>query len=367
MGKSTIVLLVAMLFMSSTLMANTAYVVSSPEQLQLVDIAESYQYVNKGFKSRFDLLGSIRRLAVRKISKGWGLTAMPDKSPLRIGLVANTDGGPLQFVCVLKGESLDGALLQSRMVEKYGNHVKRHGLEPNVQKKEIAGCEATVLELIDRQGQFVLLQSGDHFLLSSVLPDSYELIEQTVKVLNQERECPKSVDIAYKGRLTDEERQRVTTFFNKTLGTKVKKFRASLAKLLGRLKGQKDEKELKTTNEKINEHFLQLVDWNLNFHYEQGASENDFLYRVGYELQLPSADDAQKMKELLLEKVLFYKTNAKHEATVLTMDTIALDVAGNSVTIKAEVDTKEGVHSLSYAYLSFLLGYSKADLYLLKN
>ena len=366
MEKRIVCLFAALMFISSNLLASNAYVVSQPEQLQLVDINESYQYVNKGFKKRFDLLGSIRRLAMGKISKGWGLKELPDKSPLKIGVVANSDGGPLQFVCVLKGESLDKKLLMARMVEKYGNHLRRHEKEANVEKIELAGLEGTVLPLIDREGQFVIMESGDHFLLSCVLPGHYELIERTVKVLQGERQRPHSVDIAYKGRLTEEERKRVSTFFNRTLGTKVKKFRASLARLLGKLKG-KDGKELKTTNERINELFLQLVDWSVDFHYEESTSADDFLYRVAYELQLPSAEQAQKMKELLLEKVLFYKTNAKHEATVLTMDTLALDVTGNTVTIKAEVDTKEGLHSLSYAYVSFLLGYSKADLYLMNN
>ena len=348
--------------------ANNAWVVTDPSQLQFIDMEEGYSYLTKQFTKRFDILNAIRRAAARKMVKGWGLKKMPNKAKLEMGVVADASSGPLQFVIAIRGERFDAELLRKRLVEKYGNHLNRHEVTPAPQETQIAGFSTTVLPYIDRKGELVIVVADGKMLFASVLPGQYDLIERTAQVLAnpdmQATSVPDKVRLTYQGYLTDEERRRIQEFFNRTITGKVKKFRNSFAKLYDDIDADVDEESFKTTNEKINDHFLKLESWATDLQYTKGGSSEDDYYQIAYNLTLPTAEEAQSMKELLLEKILFYKENARNEAAVLALDTVSLDVSDNIVTMAAEIDTKEGQYNYFFAYLAFLLSYTQTDRYL---
>ena len=348
-------------------LANNVWVVSTPEQLQFVDVEEGYSFLTKQFTKRFDILNAIRRAAARKMVKGWGVKKMPDKAKLEMGIVSDVSSGSLQFVVAIRGERFDAELLRSRLIEKYENHLRRHEVTPAPRSMKINGHSTTVLPYIDRQGEFVIVVADGKMCFASVLPGQYTLIERTVQVVtNPElaQSPPDKVRLTYQGNLTSEEKRRVQEFFNRTITGKVKKFRNSFAKLYNDIDADVDEESFKTTNEKINDLFLKLDSWAADLQYSKGASAEEDYYQIAYNLTLPTAEEAQQMKELLLEKVLFYKENARNNATVLALDTVSLDVSDNIVTMAAEIDTKEGQYNYFFTYFAFLLSYTQTDRYL---
>lgn len=355
-------LILGLCISSASMAAAPVFLVTDPAELQLVDLQPGYQYLTEQFSRRFDVLGMIRRAALRKMLKGWGVEAMPDKDRLELGTVARvTDEGRLEFVVVLRGASLDATLLRRRLVEKYGNHLRRHKLTPAPGTARIGGDDAVVLPLIDRTGEFVVAVVDGALLLASNLPGHHDLLEQTATVVAEGRReaAPASVRLHYDGYLTPEERRRVKEFFDRTFQGKVREYRRGFEALYKKL-GEFDPEELKTTNEKINDLFLELVDWSLDYSFTAEGPVMGLTYR----LRLPSEADAQAMRELLLEKVLFYRDNAGSPGIAATMDALALDVQGDTVVVTAAIDSEAGMYDVGGAYLAFLLSYSQADRYL---
>ncbi|MBI4872984.1 MAG: hypothetical protein HY814_15630 [Candidatus Riflebacteria bacterium] len=359
----------ATLLLAPAAWAYNAYVVSDPADLQLVDMSEAGRYVSEQFANKFDILTDLRRAAGRKMMKGWGLRKSPDKAKAKLGIVADTSTGPLEFVCVVTGEDVDCSLLRSRMVEKYGNHWRRHKRTPAVREETVGGEPATVLPYMDRKGELILAVVNGHLLFASVLPGHFDLLERTMAVVKdpslRKKAPPASVHLGYKGALSDDERNRVKEFFQRTVVGKVEKFRRGFEKLYQGLDAKEfDAKEFRSTNEKINDLYLKLIDWSADLQYNRGPNPKDDLYKVACSLRLPSDEDAQALKELLLEKILFYKENAAGKAGILAMDAVGLDASGPTVTIKAEIDSTEGAYNMFFAYYAFLLGYSQADRYM---
>jgi hypothetical protein len=357
------------LWPASVALAYNAYIVTDPAELQLVDLNEASRYVSDQFTGKFDILNDIRRAAGRKMIKGWGLKKQPVQAQVKLGLVADTSSGPLEFACVVTGQDLDCALLRSRLLEKYGNHWRRHKKPTAISEIEVGGEKVTVLPYMERKGEFVIAIVAGHVVFGSVLPGHYGLLERTLAVLKdpslRKAGPPAGVHLAYKGALTADERGRVKEFFQRTIVGKVEKFRKGFEKLYQGLDSQDfDPQEFRSTNEKVNDLYLKLVDWSMDLQYSRGAGPRDDIYRLSCSLTMPSPEEAQAFKELLLEKVLFYKENSAGKAGVAAMDAIGLDVSGSSVTIRAETDTTEGTYNMFFAYYNFLLGYSQADRYL---
>lgn len=347
---------------SASLAAAPVFLVTEPSQLQLVDLQPGYQYLTEQFSRRFDVLGMIRRAALRKMLKGWGVGSMPDKDRLELGTVARvTDEGRLEFVVVLRGPSFDAELLRRRLVEKYGNHLRRHELTPAPGTARIGGDDAVVLPLIDRTGEFVVAVVDGALILGSTLPGHHDLVEETAAVVagGTLAEAPPTVAMHYDGYVTPEERRRVKEFFDRTFQGKVREYRRGFEALYKKL-GEFDPEELKTTNEKINDIFLRLVSWSLDYSFTAEGPVMGLTYR----LRLPSEADAQAMRELLLEKVLFYRDNAGSQGIAATMDALALDVQGDTVVVTAAIDSENGMYDVGGAYLAFMLSYSQADQYL---
>ncbi|MBI4861402.1 MAG: hypothetical protein HY815_14255 [Candidatus Riflebacteria bacterium] len=352
-------------------LASNVYVVTDPADLQMVDLEEGYRYVSSEFASRFDILNPIRRVAARKMVKGWGLKEMPDKARVYLGVVANTDPGTLEFAVVIKGDALDCQKLKARLIEKYGNHWRRHKLESKPKSATIGGVEATVLPYIQRKGELVIVIAEGQLIFGSVVPGHYDLIERTVQVVRdpsrKRPQPPASTHVSAKGTLSPEERTRVKEFFQRTVTGRVDKFRKGFERLYKKLDSEEfNPQEFKTINEKLNDIFLKHTGYTLDLQYK-GGSDGNGTYKLVYTLTFPSPQEAQDAKELLLEKVLFYKENSQAKAGVLAMDAVALDASGPTVTVTAEADSKKGVYNFYFAYLAFLLGYSQTDRYLVAN
>ncbi|MBI3891372.1 MAG: hypothetical protein HY303_07560, partial [Candidatus Wallbacteria bacterium] len=96
----------------------------------------------------------------------------------------------------------------------------------------------------------------------------------------------------------------------------------------------------------------------------RGAGPGADAYHATYQLRLSSPEEAQGLKELLLEKLVFYKENAMAKAGVLAMDAVAIDAQGASVLVRGDADSTTATYNFLYAYVAFLLGYSQADSYL---
>ena len=368
-GWSFLAFLVLSVALTGPVLAHNCYVVTDPADLQLVDIGEGYKYVSGQFAQRFDILGPLRRAAGRKMAKGWGVNKMPDKAKVLLGVVAGVDQGQLEFVVAVTGDDFDCELLKRRMVEKYGNHWRRHKKEPKTSTATIGGQQATVLPYMERKGELVLVTVSGHLLFASVRPGHYELVERTAKVIAnpelRKKQAPDQVKLAYKGSLSPDERTRVREFFQRTVAGRVDKFRKGFEKLYRDLDSEEYKPgDFKTTNEKINDLFLKLTDWSIDLGYRKGPADKDDVYQISYQISLPGPKEAQELKELFLEKVLFYKENAQAKAGVAAMDAVALDVSGNTLVVKAEADTQEGAYNFFFAYLAFLFGYSQADRYL---
>lgn len=350
----------------ATAWAHQVFVVDDPRNLQLVDLRDTYLGVNERLTERTDLLTPVRNAAMRRSIKGWGITR-PSQGDLRVGSVVRVeDNGQLAFAVVLQGD-IDAPLVCSRLEEKYRRHWKRNGREAAVETHALKGWKGIRMPYIERKGLFTALHKGQTIFLASTPPDRPSLVGEVADVLDgrtPKNEPPAKVQIRYAGAMTERERGKVAEFVSRTLKGRLREARRGFQKLYERIGGDVDEDELKTTNEKLNELFTRMIDFDVTLNYEQGPSANDDLYQVTYHVKLPTAEDAQRMKELLLEKAVFYRENNPSRAIGSTLDSVTVDCQGPTLTVAGEVDTREKLHDFAYAYTAFLMSYVQADKFL---
>ncbi len=346
---------------------HNAFVVTDPKQLQLIDLKESYLAINEGLSERPDILSPIRNLAIRKMFENWGIPR-PTHGDLSMGTIVEVEEGTrMSFVVVLKGD-VKGFCTVKNLTQKYRNHMERNKQPIKIDDIDLNGWKGVRMAYIERDGFWTLLAKDDYLLLCSTGKGDTNLADRTLEVIDSGKvgtaTPPQQVNISYHGVVTPREKKKATQFLNRTLTATVRKFRKGFRRLYTRIDGDVDEESLKTTNELINDVSRKMTDFDVKLNYEQGPTKDDDLYHVVYVMNLPGEKEAQTLKELLLEKALYYRQNHPEKGIETTLDSIRIDRQGSKLIVEGEIDTKKKQHDFAFAYTAFLMSYARADTYL---
>ncbi|MFC1743548.1 hypothetical protein ACFL35_06085 [Candidatus Riflebacteria bacterium] len=353
---------VALLFyfmVSVNLSASTLFLAEDPANIRFLDLYDCYNHVYHQFDKQTSLLGSVRRKIVTAKAKRWGLVTPDAKGKTEIAYVVKTSKSDtfLNFVMVLRGEVKPGKIIK-RMVKKHKNHFKRNKRAAPVPTEiTVEGKKATQLSYVKREGIITLVGFDNTFIMASTAPNDLSLLEKTIKVLQNPELINKkpvtSLEFHYQPKMTGLEKTRTKHFLKLAYGKALKKMRDNFKKLYNYLEDKISEDEMKTSSEKINELFVAANDFDITVNYSLGKNGKE-TYGLRYIMRFSSAKEAQKMKELLLEKAFLYKTNVGEENFTNTLDLITLDKDKSNLIITVVTYEEKEVYNFAYTFLAIL-------------
>jgi len=306
----------------------------------------------------------LRREAFKRFSDDWGVPPA-DKKDVALGCVARTDSANhLSYAIVLKGE-IDPARIRAKLVDQHVKAAKRRGVATSPEDITVDGHAATRVPYLQREMEFTLVPL-DHIFVACASPKGDQtLLHEVLEALKDPDKLGQAplgeVQVEGHFKLNDGEKQRVQTFEKKQVGA-VAKVREKFRQLQDKLRpgGAKDE-DLQSLDEQLTAQFLKAVDFELKLNYVPSPTE---LYRGKYVLIFATPDDATKMRELLLEKALFFKDNASNPGIPRALDTVTVDAQDQYCVVRAELDTPEKRYDALFSYVAFLLSFSGADRFL---
>jgi hypothetical protein len=348
--------------------AHNVFVVNKPQDLRFVPMREPFLAVRSRFEGNVDLMDRLRRDAFRRISNEWGVPPA-DKKDVSIGCVARTDAtGRLSYAVVLKGE-IDPKKIQASLLDQHARAFKRRGLSPSPRSIDVQGRAAVRLPYSERASVFTLVPLVRMFLLVSTPADETSLVDEMLAALQEPGRLgqgpPPAVNLSARQRLTSGEQKRVRDFHVKNIASPVRALRDRFRKLHDKLRpeGARDE-DLQSLDERITDQFLKATEFEMSLAYRPGPGAGDDVYSGHYTTQFASADEARRMRELLLEKTLFFKENAIHASIPRALDGVSVDADGTKLHVKIELDTAQKQYDAAFSYVAFLLSFSSADRFL---
>jgi hypothetical protein len=333
--------------------------VSRASDLHFVPLKDCFLHVRSRLEGGFSLFNGVRRAAFNRLADAWGLPA-PDRKQLAIGCVARPDAsGRVAYALVLKGD-IDGARLKDHLVKRHANFFQKRGLTANPEAVEVQGQKGVRLAYTERPCVFELVPMGRYFVIASLPSGDSSLVEEVVTALKSPESLgkgqPAPFAITARMTLTPAERKRVTEFKTQFISNAINKIRDRFMKLHNRLRpGGGQEEDLKSLDERLNEQFLKAASYDLTLNYQPGAGENDDRYTARYVANFASEADAKTMKELVLEKIEFFKENAESPGVPVALNTAHLDVSGNGMVADIRLDTREQRFDALYTYVALLL------------
>lgn len=364
MFRSLLIVLVLVFAVHGVTLAGGVFLVNDPANLQLVDLRESYEAVNQRLEYRRDLLTPVRNMAIRRSFAGWGITR-PSKGDLALGAVARVEAnGQLAWAVVLRGE-LKGPKVIERLDEKYHRHWKRNGREAQSHEHSVGAWTGRLMPYMERDGALVALGKGNTVFLASTPGSSETLVKELVAALDggapHADRAPSQVEIAYRGGMTPSEKERIARFMKRTLEGRLKTMRTGFSKLYAAIGGDEvDDEDFKTTNEKINELFLEMNGFDVKLRFDRGP-EGAGAYALEYRIAMPDEGKAQRLKELVLERMVFYRQNNPEQSIEAALDGVRIDRDGATLVVEGEIEGRERQADFAAAYAAMLLSYAEAD------
>jgi len=334
-------------------------VVPRPELLDFVDLKDGFLHVRDRFEGRVDLLDRARRVAMGHTMKKWGVP-QANKAPLAVGCVARrTDGGRFSYCVVLKGD-VEGEKLLSRIVAVHQKHLTGRGYAALISTVDVGGHPATVLGYMERDLVNVLVPMDGFMLMGSAPTDDLSLFRETVAVLDGDgptpADVPEPVEVEVSVVPTGDESGRMSKAGQKKGDDRLDRLRNRFLKLHEKLRPEgAQEEDLKSLDERVNEQFLRASHYDLKLVYEPGTSAADDAYTNTYVLNYEDPEGASKMRELLLDEVLFFKENATSEGFLNSLDGVRIDARGNQVTISVQTFDEAGRYDAAFSLLASFL------------
>ena len=360
MSKHTLFACVAVLIIAGAADATEAYLVNRAQDLHFVPLREAFTQVRSRIEGQVDLMDRVRRGAFKALSDEWGVPP-PDKKDVQLGCVARTDAaGNLSYAIILRGE-IEPDKIQKKLLHLNEVEAGKRGAKTDQQPVTVQGKPAVRFPYFERNMEYTLVPLDHMFVLNAATKGDQVLLEEVLTALANPdalgKSDPPTVVVEGKMKLTAPERQRVVDFKKKTINAAVAKVRDKFRQLHDQLRpgGARDE-DLESLDERMNEQFLKATEYQLKVSWQPGD-----IYRGKYILRFGSEDDASKMKELLLEKILFFRENAINQGIPRAMDTVTVLAQGPEVTVRVELDTPEKRYDAAFSYVAFLLSFSGAD------
>lgn len=340
--------------------ATEAYLVNRASDLHFVPLKEAFTQVRSRFEGNVDLLDRVRRQAFKRLSDEWGIPPADSKN-VELGCVARTDAaGDLSFAVVVRGE-IDPAKIQKKLLAINASEAAKRGAQTDQKPVTVQGKAGTKWPYFERQMEYTTIPLDKTFVLYSAPKGNTALLEEVLTALQNPDQLGKAdppvVVVEAKLRPTEQERKRLGEFRKRQVGGAVAKVRDKFRQLHDSLRpgGAKDE-DLKSLDERLNEQFLKSTEYTLKTSWQPGDD-----YRGKYVLRFPTDEDAQKMKELVLEKILFFRENARSDGIPRALDTVTVLAQGPELTVRVQLDTPEKRYDAAFSYVAFLLSFSGAD------
>jgi hypothetical protein len=354
--------LLAALALAPAARAAEVYVVSNPQDLRFNSLREPFTEVRSRFEGHVDLMDRLRRAAFKKLSEDWGIPPA-DKKDVKFGAVARTDSaGNLSYVLVLRGE-IDPPQIQKKLVEQHKDLAKQRGVTSEPVAEKVQGKDVLRVPYLDRNVNFTLVPLDRMFVIAAAGKGDDTLLEEVLTVLKAPEKlgqgAPPTVVVEGKARFSEGDRKRVGEFQTRQIASPVKAIRDRFQKLHDKLSssGAKPA-QLKSLDERMTEQFLKASEFQIKMTYIPSPKE---IYRGKYIMQYASKEEAQAMRELLLEKLLFFRDNAANPGIPRALDTVTVDAQGNAVTVRVELDTLQKRYDAAFSYIAFILSFAGAD------
>lgn len=354
-------LLLATLAFASAAHAAEVYVVNRAQDLRFAPLKEPFVQVRARFEGHVDLMDRLRREAFKRLSDEWGIPPA-DKKDVQFGCVARSDSaGRLSYALVLRGE-IEPAKLADKILDQHRRAAKRRGVTTTVEAATVQGHAASRFPYLERAMTFTLVPLDKMVVLAAQPKGEDALLDEVLAALKEPDKLGRGPvpQVVVNGhvKLSESERKRVQDFQTRQIASPVKKIRDRFKQLHDRLRpGGAKEEDLKSLDERMTEQFLKATDYELKLTYNPSPET----YRGKYVMTFATPEDATRMRELLLEKALFFRENAANPGIPRALDTVTIDAQGPAVTVRTELDTPEKRHDAAFSYVAFLLSFAGAD------
>jgi hypothetical protein len=263
---------------------------------------------------------------------------------------------------VLRGD-IDPPKLQARLIAENQDLMKKRGVSAPPVSATVGGHPATRVAYHGRQVDFTMVPLDRMLVVAGASKGDDSLLEEVLAVLKNPDQlgqgAPPTVVVEGKVRMNESERKRVAEFQTRQIATPVKAIRDRFKKLHEKLRSEgAREEDLKSLDERMTEQFLKATEFGMKLTYIPSPKE---IYRGKYVMTYPAPADAARMRELLLEKLMFFRDNAANPGIPRALDTVNIDAQGNPVTVRVELDTVQKRHDAAFSYVAFLLSFAGAD------
>ena len=346
----------------TSVLAEEAYVVNKAQDLRFINLREAFTQVRSRIEGQVDLMDRLRRGAFKAISDDWGIPPA-DKKDVFLGCVARTDdNAKLWYAIVLKGD-IDPARIQAKLLQTNEKAVKRRGGTLSQTPVTVQGHAAMRWPYLEHNMEFTSIPLEKMFVLVANPKGDGSLIEEVLTALKDPAKLGQAplgpVVVAGHMQLSDTERKRVQEFQARAIASPVQKVREKFKQLNEKLRpGGAQEKDLKSVDEQITDYFLGAADFELRLIYQPGATD---LYKAKYVVYFTAPENAQGMRDLMLEKAAFWRENAVNKGIPRALDTVTVDAQGKNVVLRVELDTPEKRYDAAFSYVAFMLSMAGAD------
>lgn len=352
--------LALLLVLAGAAHATEAYVVNRASDLHFVPLKEAFTQVRSRLDGHVGLVDRLRRAAFKRLADEWGIPPA-DKANVELGCVARTDAaGKLSYAIVIRGE-IDPSKVHKKLLAVNAAQAAKRGFQTDQQPVTVQGKAGTRWPFFERGMEYTAIPLDKMIVLNAAPKGDTAMLEEVLTALANPDQLgktdPPTVVVEGKMKLSDAERARVMDFKKKQVGGAVAKVRDKFRQLHDQLRpgGAKDE-DLQSLDERMNEMFLKATEFQLKVSWQAGDD-----YRGKYIMRFPAEEDAQRMKELMLEKMLFFRENARNEGIPRALDTITVLASGPELTMRIQLDTPEKRYDAAFSYVAFLLSFQGAD------
>lgn len=369
MNRLVLAIVASLVLAPQAARATEAFLVNRAQDLRFVPLRETFTQIRSRVEGHVDLMDRLRRQAFKQLSNDWGIPPA-DKKDVSIGCVARTDAaGNLSYAIVLRGD-IEPDKVKKKLLALNASAAKKRGVAVDQKDVTVQGKAGTRWPYLERGMEFTVVPLERMIVLSAAPKGDQALLEETLTALASPDQLGKgelpTVVVEGKMKLSDAERARVTEFKKKQVAGAVGKIRERFRQLHDTLRpGGAKEDDLKGLDEQLNEQFLKASEYQLKVSWQPGKlgtpqTPGD-IYRGKYILRFGSEDDATRMKELILEKSLFFRENAQNQGIPRALDTVTVNAQGPEVTVRVELDTPEKRYDAAFSYVAFLLSFTGAD------
>ncbi|MFZ2959617.1 MAG: hypothetical protein WA705_22250 [Candidatus Ozemobacteraceae bacterium] len=328
-------------------------VVSSPKDLNLVDLKPLAAYMKADLKNKGDL-GPIRSLALNYKANRLGI---PDPKAERLfaGMVITRGtSGLTSNILVLQGDIQEKKFL-AEFERDFQEYRKLYGGQAQAGQREIEGVTFNTFEYAERPYTVCVgsLPQKKLVVWASIPRQDQTVLEETLNVLQGKEklneEIPAEIDAQTTFQLTPREIERMVKF-NRPKGGLREKVAGGMKTLAGKLGIPHSDDQTVPLEERIRGQISLSESLTTKFHWEREAKKAS-AYTVTYLIHMKSSEAADRLRELFSEQVTRLSERSPRNDEKESLGRITIQASGQDVTFSFLLDSPEA----QYEHVSLLL------------